>query len=53
MREIDIDMFYDSDKKEYYCLRCEFTGSEDEVKAMNEMARFRYRSMMKRFSEFE
>ena len=28
MRDIDIDMFYDEGRKEYYCLRCNFTGSE-------------------------
>ena len=25
-RDLDIDMFYDKDKKEYYCLRCRFRG---------------------------
>ena len=29
MRDIDMDMFFDDDKKEYYCLRCGFTGSEE------------------------
>ena len=31
MRDIDIDMFFDEQKKEYYCLRCGFTGSEEDV----------------------
>lgn len=26
MRDIDMDMFYDKDKKEYYCLRCQYRG---------------------------
>ena len=30
MRDIDMDMFYDKDKKEYYCLRCQYRGSEEE-----------------------
>ena len=29
IRDLDIDMFYDTEKKEYYCLRCQFTGSEE------------------------
>ena len=32
MRDIDMDMFYDEEKKEYYCLRCGFTGDEAHVK---------------------
>ena len=33
MREIDMDMLYDRDADEYYCLRCSFTGNEKEVLA--------------------
>ena len=39
MRDIDMDMFYDKDKKEYYCLRCQYMGSEEDVLKKNEMAR--------------
>lgn len=52
MRDIDIDLFYDGDKKEYYCLRCCYTGSEEDVLAKNETARFRYRSYLKRIKKF-
>ena len=45
MRDIDMDMFYDKDKKEYYCLRCQYRGSEEDVLQKNEMARFRYGAM--------
>ena len=45
MRDIDMDMFYDKDKKEYYCLRCQYRGSEEDVLKKNEMARFRYGAM--------
>ena len=31
MRDIDMDMFFDKDKGEYYCLRCQFHGTEEEV----------------------
>jgi hypothetical protein len=53
MREIDIDMFYDKDKKEYYCLRCPFTGTEEEVLKLNEMAKFRYKSILARITRFD
>lgn len=49
MRDIDIDLFYDKDKDEYYCLRCCYVGTEADVLAKNQMARFRYRDMLKRF----
>ena len=55
MRDLDIDMFFDPDKKEYYCIRCQYTGKEESVLAKNQMARFRYRFLTKRFGmdEFE
>ena len=49
MRDIDMDMFFDKEKGEYYCLRCQFHGSEEEVLEKNELARFRYRDMYRRF----
>ena len=51
MRDLDIDMFYDADKGEYYCIRCQFTGSEADVLAFNETVRIRYKAMNRRFSE--
>ena len=53
MRDLDIDMFYDAQKEEYYCLRCQFFGSEAQVLQMNEMVRVRYKDMMKHFTDFE
>ena len=50
MRDIDMDMFFDKDKGEYYCLRCQFRGTEEEVLEKNELARFRYRDMYRRFT---
>jgi hypothetical protein len=52
MRDLDIDMFYDPDKLEYYCLRCPFTGSEQDVIKLNDLARFRYRRLLDRITEF-
>jgi len=45
-------MFFDKDKKEYYCLRCNFKGTEEEVLKLNEMARFRYKRMDERITKF-
>lgn len=53
MRDLDIDMFFDPDKQEYYCIRCQYVGTEEDVLARNQMARFRYRDMMKRYIDFE
>lgn len=52
MRDIDMDMFYDEDKKEYYCLRCAFHGTESDVKRLNEQARYRYKRMKERVVDF-
>ena len=53
MRDLDNDMFYDKDKKEYHCIRCQYVGSEEDVLAKNELARFRYKAAMKRFTKFD
>lgn len=52
MRDIDIDMFYDEDKKQYYCLRCGFVGSEQDVTRLNEQAKYRYRRLKQRVVSF-
>ena len=51
-RDIDMDMFYDEEKKEYYCLRCGFTGSESDVLRLNEQAKYRYKFLKKRVVSF-
>ncbi len=53
MRELDIDMFYDTNKDEFYCLRCEYRGNEEDVLAKNEMIRFRYLAMAERITKFD
>ena len=52
MREIDLDMLYDRDKDEYYCLRCSFSGNEQEVLRLNAQFREKYRSRKIRIIEF-
>lgn len=52
MRDIDIDMFFDEQKGEYYCLRCGFHGSEADVLRLNEQAKYRYKSMKMRVTSF-
>lgn len=52
MRDIDIDMFFEDEKGQYYCLRCGFTGSEADVLRLNEVARYRYRAMKLRVVDF-
>jgi hypothetical protein len=52
MREIDMDMLYDPDKDEYYCLRCSFVGNEQEVLRLNAQFREKYRSRTLRIMDF-
>ena len=52
MRDIDMDMFYDEEKHEYYCLRCSFHGSEEDVLKLNEQAKYRYKMLKKRVIDF-
>lgn len=51
-RDIDMDMFYDEEKHEYYCLRCGFKGSEEDVLKLNEKAKYRYKCINKRVVSF-
>ena len=53
MRDLDIDMFYDSEKQEFSASAASFFGTEEQVLKMNEMVRVRYKDMMKRFTDFE
>ena len=50
MRDLDIDMFYDKDKKEYYCIRCQYVGPEEDVLAKNELIRIKYGRMYDRIT---
>lgn len=52
MRDLDLDMFYDGEKGEYYCLRCSFRGSEEDVRRLNEQAKYRYKRMRERVVDF-
>lgn len=52
MRDIDIDMFFDSEKKEYYCLRCNYRGSEQDVEKLNEQVKERYGRLKMRVVDF-
>lgn len=53
MRDIDIDMFFDKNKNEFYCLRCNYRGAEEDVLNKNQMARFRYKNILTRITEFD
>ena len=53
LRDLDIDMFYDKEKDEYYCLRCQYSGNEKDILEKNEMIRFRYRAMYTRYTKFD
>ena len=52
MREIDMDLLYDRDKDEYYCLRCSFVGNEQEILRLAAQFREKYKERAKRITEF-
>jgi hypothetical protein len=52
MREIDMDMLFDSARQEYYCLRCSFVGNEAEVSRLNAQFREKYLDRATRITEF-
>ena len=52
MRDIDIDMFYDGEKSEYYCLRCNYRGGEKDVEKLNEQVKERYGRLKERVVDF-
>ena len=52
MREIDMDMLYDSGKGEYYCLRCSFVGHESDVLRLNAQFRAKYLDRTTRITDF-
>lgn len=51
-RDIDMDMFFDEEKEEYYCLRCCFHGSEEEVLKRNEQFKGKYGRLRERVVDF-
>ena len=52
MRDLDLDMFFDAENNEYYCLRCGYHGDEEDVLRLNEQAKFKYKMMKKRVISF-
>ena len=51
-RDIDMDMYFDADKKEYYCLRCPYHGSEEDVLMRNEQFKGKYGRLKMRVVDF-
>ncbi|MGA2322636.1 MAG: hypothetical protein ABSG22_02190 [Sedimentisphaerales bacterium] len=51
-RDIDMDMLFDSEKNEYYCIRCSFTGSETQVQVLNAETKRRYADRRVRITDF-
>lgn len=51
-RDIDIDMFFDYDKNEYYCIRCSYVGKEEDVLKENEEIKKKYHQLDQRVVSF-
>ncbi len=52
-RDIDIDLFYDEEKKEYYCIRCSYVGTEKDILDRYELHKSKYHLMNKRITNFD
>lgn len=52
-KEMDIDMLYDREKDEYYCIKCPYVGKEAEVLAAYERLKLRYKLMRTRITSFD
>ncbi len=52
-RDIDIDLFYDENKREYYCLRCNYRGNEEDILRRYEEHKSKYKLMHTRLTKFE
>ena len=51
-RDIDMDMFYDEAKDEYYCLRCSYHGTEEDVLNLDERFKGKYGRLKERVVDF-
>ena len=49
-REWDIDLLYDKEKMEFYCLRCNYMGSESDILARYKNTKTKYKDRLKRFT---
>jgi hypothetical protein len=47
-REWDMDMMYDKEKNEYYCLRCPYVGNEADILSRYQQTKTKYRFRLKR-----
>lgn len=51
-RDIDMDMFFDEAKDEYYCLRCSYHGTEENVLNLYEQFKGKYGRLKERVVDF-
>ncbi len=47
-----MDMLFDNEKNEYYCIRCSFTGSETQIQVLNAETKRRYADRKIRITDF-
>lgn len=51
-RDLDIDMFFDVEHKEFYCIRCSYRGNEEDVLRLNEQLKYKYKMINRRVTDF-
>lgn len=52
MRDIDIDLLYDTDMQEYRCQRCSYHGTEEDILRLYEVQKDKYGFMKMRVTDF-
>ncbi len=49
-RDIDFDLLYDTAVDQYYCRRCNWEGTEDEILSSYAVYKRKYKDMLKRYT---
>jgi hypothetical protein len=49
-REFDIDLLFDREKNEFYCLRCNYIGNEADILTRYQHTKTKYKDRLKRFT---
>ena len=49
-RDIDFDLMYDSAADQFYCLRCNWEGTDSEILVMYDEYKKKYKDMLKRYT---
>jgi len=49
-RDIDFDLLFEKEIKQFYCLRCNWEGTEEEILFLYGIYKHKYKDMLKRYT---